>query len=112
MTSILQSLSKTVHLSLAIAILLFIGLYIGNGGFDFDVLFLLVIFSLSWSIGLVVPAAPGGVGVFEACLLLFVGKSIPENIILISLFYFRIISTSADLLLSLPFLIRKLSKRI
>ena len=39
MTSILQSLSKTVHLSLAFAILLFIGLYIGNGGFDFDVLF-------------------------------------------------------------------------
>ena len=39
MTSILQSLSKTVHLSLAIAILLFIGLYIGNGGFDFDVYF-------------------------------------------------------------------------
>jgi len=67
---------------------------------------------LSWSIGLVVPAAPGGVGVFEACLLLFVGKSIPENIILISLVYFRVISTSADLLLSLPFLIRKLSKRI
>ena len=39
MTSILQSLSKTVHLSFVIAILLFIGLYIGNGGFDFDVLF-------------------------------------------------------------------------
>ena len=75
-------------------------------------IFLLVIFSLSWSIGLVVPAAPGGVGVFEACLLLFVGKSIPENIILISLVYFRVISTSADLLLSLPFLIRKVSKRI
>jgi len=67
---------------------------------------------LSWSIGLVVPAAPGGVGVFEACLLLFVGNSIPENIILISLVYFRFISTSADLLLSLPFLIRKVSKRI
>ena len=78
----------------------------------FDSIFLLVIFSLSWSIGLVVPAAPGGVGVFEACLLLFVGKSIPENIILISLVYFRVISTSADLLLSLPFLIRKVSKRI
>ena len=75
-------------------------------------IFLLVIFSLSWSIGLVVPAAPGGVGVFEACLLLFVGKSIPENIILISLVYFRVISTSADLFLSLPFLIRKLYKKI
>ncbi len=75
-------------------------------------IFLLVIFSMSWSLGLVVPAAPGGVGVFEACFLLFVGKSIPENIILISLVYFRVISTSADLLLSLPFLIRKVSKRI
>ena len=39
-------------------------------------------------------------------------KSIPQNIILITLIYFRVISTSADLLLSFPFLIRKLSKRI
>ncbi len=77
-----------------------------------NIIFLLVIFSLSWSLGLIVPAAPGGVGVFEACLLLFVGESIPQNIILISLVYFRVISTSADLLLSFPFLIRKLSKRI
>ena len=75
-------------------------------------IFLLVIFSLSWSLGLVVPTAPGGVGVFEACFLFFVGKSIPQNIILICLIYFRVISTSADLFLSLPFLIRKLSKRI
>jgi len=67
---------------------------------------------LSWSLGLVVPTAPGGVGVFEACFLFFVGKSIPQNIILICLIYFRVISTSADLLLSIPFLIRKLSKRI
>ena len=39
MTSILQSLSKTVHLSLGISVILFLGLYIGNGGFDIDVLF-------------------------------------------------------------------------
>ncbi len=39
MTSILQSLSKTIHVSLAISILLFLGLYFGNGGFDFDILF-------------------------------------------------------------------------
>ena len=39
MTSILQSLSKTVHLSLGISVLLFLGLYFGNGGFDIDVLF-------------------------------------------------------------------------
>ena len=36
MVGILQSLSKTVHLSLAIAILLFLGLYFGGGGFAFD----------------------------------------------------------------------------
>jgi len=61
---------------------------------------------------LVVPTAPGGVGVFEASLLFFVGRNIPQNVILISLIYFRIISTLADLLLSLPFLIRKLFQRI
>ncbi len=94
----------------------FIGFYICLNTFyasnTLNIIFLLVIFSLSWSLGLVVPSAPGGVGVFEACILLFIGKSIPQNIILISLVYFRVISTSADLLLSLPFLIRKLSKRI
>jgi len=77
-----------------------------------DIIFLLVIFSLSWSLGLVVPTAPGGVGVFEACLLFLAGRNIPQNAILVSLIYFRIISTSADLLLSFPFLIRKLFKRI
>tara|TARA_B100001057_G_scaffold448973_1_gene489768 strand:- start:1944 stop:2546 length:603 start_codon:yes stop_codon:yes gene_type:complete len=36
MVSILQSLSKTVHLSLVLAILLFLGMYFGSGGFSFD----------------------------------------------------------------------------
>ncbi len=108
--------SRALFLEIGFVFSKFIGFYICLNTFytsnTLNIIFLLVIFSLSWSIGLVVPAAPGGVGVFEACLLLFVGKSIPENIILISLVYFRIISTSADLLLSLPFLIRKVSKRI
>jgi len=108
--------SRAFFLEIGFVLSKFIGFYICLNTFYTsntpNIIFLLVIFSLSWSIGLVVPAAPGGVGVFEACLLLFVGKSIPENIILISLVYFRVISTSADLLLSLPFLIRKVSKRI
>jgi len=107
---------KALFLEIGFVLSKFIGFYICLNTFytnnTLNIIYLLVIFSLSWSIGLVVPAAPGGVGVFEACLLLFVGKSIPENIILISLVYFRVISTSADLLLSLPFLIRKVSKRI
>ena len=36
MVSLLQSLSKTVHASLALAILLFLGLYFGADGFAFD----------------------------------------------------------------------------
>ena len=108
--------SRALFLEISFVLSKFIGFYICLNTFytsnTLNILFLLVIFSLSWSIGLVVPAAPGGVGVFEACFILFVGKSIPENIILISLVYFRVISTSADLLLSLPFLLRKVSKRI
>jgi len=109
--------SRALFLEIGFVLSKFIGFYICLNTFytsnnTLNIIFLLVIFSLSWSIFLVVSAAPGGVCVFDACLLLFVGKSIPENIILISLVYFRVISTSADLLLSLPFLIRKVSKRI
>ncbi len=108
--------ARALFLEICFVLSKFIGFYICLNTFytsnTLNIIFLLVIFSLSWSIGLVIPAAPGGVGVFEACVLLFVGKSIPENIILISLFYFRVISTSSDLFLSLPFLIRKVSKRI
>ena len=93
----------------------FIGFFIcfdtvnsGNNSF----FFLFLIFCLSWSIGLIVPTAPGGVGVFEACFLFFVGKNIPQNIIFVSLVYFRLISTSADLFLSFPFLLRKFLNRI
>ncbi len=83
-----------------------------NTGTKIDILFLCVIFCLSWSIGLIVPTAPSGVGVFEACFLILVGRNIPQNIIIVSLIYFRLISTSADLFLSFPFLFKKLLKRI
>jgi len=108
--------TRALLLEIGFVLSKFVGFYICLNTFytnnNLNSIFLLVIFSLSWSLGLVVPAAPGGVGVFEACLLLFIGKSIPQNIIIISLIYFRVISTSADLFLSLPFLIRKLYKRI
>ncbi len=39
MINILQSLSKTVHLSLVLAILLFVGLFFGGGEWAFDRLF-------------------------------------------------------------------------
>jgi len=39
MVSILQSLSKTIHLSIVLAILLFVGLFFAGGDFAFDQLF-------------------------------------------------------------------------
>ena len=104
--------TKALFLEIGFVLSKFIGFYICLNTFytsnTLNIIFLLVIFSLSWSLGLVVPAAPGGVGVFEACLLFFVGKSIPQNIILsLALVYFRVISTSADLFLSFTFLNKK-----
>ncbi len=83
-----------------------------NLGNQYNIFYLLVTFCLSWSIGLIVPTAPGGVGVFEACFLFIIGENISQNIVLLTLIYFRLISTSADLFLSLPFLLRKLLKKI
>ena len=94
----------------------FIGFYIClntfNTNIELNIFYLLVIFSISWSIGLIVPAAPSGVGIFEVCLLFFIGRNIPQNTVLVSLIYFRVISTSADLILSLPFIMRKLLKKV
>ena len=39
MNNLLSSLSKTIHASLVLAILLFLGLFYLNGGFAFDTLF-------------------------------------------------------------------------
>ena len=39
MGEILKSLQKTIHLSVALSLILFLGLFFGNGGFDFDLFF-------------------------------------------------------------------------
>ena len=76
------------------------------------IIFLITIFCLSWAIGFVVPTAPGGVGIFEACFIFFVGDNIPQNILIVVLIYYRLIATSADLFLGLPFLAKKIIDRI
>ena len=107
---------KPLLLEISFILFKFMGFYIclktfySNNTLHF--IFLLVVFSLSWSIGLIVPAAPSGIGVFEACFIFLVGRNIPQNITLVCLIYFRAISTSADLMLSFPFIIKKLLKRI
>ena len=39
MGNLLSSLPKTVHASLVLTIIIFVGLFYGNGGFDFDIIF-------------------------------------------------------------------------
>lgn len=53
-------------------------------------------FALAWTVGLVVPGAPGGLGVFEATLLLRLGSEVPEASLLAVVLCYRVIATIAD----------------
>jgi len=55
-------------------------------------------FSLAWVIGLVVPAAPGGTGVFESSILLIVGKLLPDAPLLSALLCYRVVATFSDVI--------------
>ena len=54
-------------------------------------------FCLAWIIGLVVPAAPGGLGVFESVILFGLGSQLPEAPLLATLLCYRLVSTVSDL---------------
>jgi uncharacterized membrane protein YbhN (UPF0104 family) len=55
-------------------------------------------FALAWTAGLVVPGAPGGLGVFEAVLLLRLSASVPEAPLLAVALSYRLVTSLADLL--------------
>jgi uncharacterized membrane protein YbhN (UPF0104 family) len=55
-------------------------------------------FALAWTAGLLVPGAPGGLGVFEATLLLRLGSAVPEAPLLAIALIYRLVVTLADLL--------------
>ena len=67
-------------------------------------------FSLAWIVGLIVPAAPGGLGVFESVLLFCLASKLPEAPLLASLLCYRIISTIADIFAALVFPVKQLFK--
>ncbi len=58
-------------------------------------------FALAWTAGLVVPGAPGGLGVFEAVLLLQLGGQLAEAPLLAVALSYRLVVTAADLLAAL-----------
>ena len=67
-------------------------------------------FSLAWIIGLIVPAAPGGLGVFESVILFGLGSKLPEAPLLASLLCYRLVSSVADIFSALVYPVKKLFK--
>jgi len=67
-------------------------------------------FSLAWIIGLIVPAAPGGLGVFESVILYSLGSHLPEASLLSSLLCYRLVTTISDIFAALIYPIKKLFK--
>ena len=67
-------------------------------------------FSLAWIIGLVVPAAPGGLGVFESVILFRLGSYLPEAPLIAVLLSYRLVSTVSDIFSSLIYPVKKIFK--
>ncbi len=53
-------------------------------------------FSIAWLLGLVIPGAPGGIGVFEASAVVLLGGQFPHGIVLGSVACYRLVSTLAE----------------
>tara|TARA_Y100001968_G_scaffold202035_1_gene185508 strand:- start:10 stop:408 length:399 start_codon:yes stop_codon:yes gene_type:complete len=71
---------------------------------------LISIFCLAWVIGLIVPAAPGGLGVFESAILFSIGSQLPEASLLVSLLSYRLVSTISDIFAALLYPIKRVLK--
>ena len=61
-----------------------------------QILPLISAFSLAWVFGLVVPGAPGGIGVFEATAIALLNNQLSTGVILGSVACYRLISTLAE----------------
>ena len=57
---------------------------------------LLSTFSLSWLLGLVVPGAPGGIGVFEATAIALLGQTVSPGLVFSVVALYRLISILAE----------------
>ena len=57
---------------------------------------LLAAFSLAWLLGLVIPGAPGGLGVFEATAIALLAQSFPTGLVISAIALYRLISILAE----------------
>ncbi|NES68078.1 MAG: UPF0104 family protein, partial [Okeania sp. SIO2D1] len=61
-----------------------------------QVLLIFSVFSLAWLLGLVVPGAPGGVGIFEATALALLEQKFSPSIVLSAVAFYRLISVLSE----------------
>jgi len=59
---------------------------------------LMGMYALSWMLGFMVPGAPGGLGVREAALLLVVGGTVEESLLVTAVIMHRVLSIGGDVL--------------
>lgn len=57
---------------------------------------LLAVFSLAWLLGLIVPGAPGGLGVFEATAVALLDQSFSPGLVITSIALYRLVSILAE----------------
>jgi uncharacterized membrane protein YbhN (UPF0104 family) len=53
-------------------------------------------FSFAWLLGLIVPGAPGGIGIFEATAIALLQNYFPPGILLGAIAFYRLISVAAE----------------
>lgn len=68
-------------------------------------------FSIAWAIGLLVPSAPGGIGIFESFILLIIGQNVPRESLLLALLSYRLLVSIADLFIPTIFILKKVIYR-
>ncbi len=61
-----------------------------------QIILIFSVFSLAWLLGLVVPGAPGGIGVFEATALALLEQKFSPGIVLSAVAFYRLISILAE----------------
>jgi uncharacterized membrane protein YbhN (UPF0104 family) len=57
---------------------------------------LLVVFSLAWLLGFIVPGAPGGLGVFDATAIALLSPHFPTALVISAIAFYRLISIVAE----------------
>ena len=103
---------KSLFVEIGFILLRFFGFYCCMNAFSIGSLIslgeLISSFSLAWITGLIVPAAPGGLGVFESVILFSLGSHLPEAPLLASLLCYRLVSTFSDIFAALVYPAKRL----